>query len=224
MYFISTVIQFGIIQWGSTSEECDIGWGERSQGLAFWWCQTCKSCATSLMIVFTWEQNCLIIYIIIYTCEKCIVFMYIYKYIYISENILSIEHPSLYCKHLFYLYQYSIRSNHRLRTVCLERSGNSWVWVGCMMCHLRSSRVGTTWTNSGGECCTLKKALFYAKERTFYGLYTGCFFNRMYIDLFVLSRILVFFSPVLISTPHEFPDHLYIYIDWIHRVDSSLYK
>ena len=98
---------------------------------------------------------------------------YLNIYIYISENILSIEHPSLYCKHLFYLYQYSIRPICRLRTVGLERSGDSWVWVGCMMCHLRSSRVGTTWTNSGGECCTLKKTFFYAKERTFYGLYTG---------------------------------------------------
>ena len=100
---------------------------------------------------FEYQKNTYI-YICTYIKKYCI-----YKYIYISENIISIEHPSLYCKHLFYLYQYSIRPNRRLRTVGLERSGDSWVWVGCMMCHLRSSRAGTTWTNSGGECCMLKK-------------------------------------------------------------------
>ena len=37
-YFISTVIQLGIIQWSSTPEEAEIGWcGGRSQGPAFWW-------------------------------------------------------------------------------------------------------------------------------------------------------------------------------------------
>ena len=70
-----------------------------------------------------------------------------------------------------------------------------------MMCHLRSSRVGTTWTNSGGECCTYIKILSTLKNvlstlktyflRFVYGMF---FFNHIYI--------------------YRWPgNHTYIYID-----------